>query len=109
MQPDTIPCSPNEEKIVLYQPVTLTVVINTIKYPSGVYTPQFQSSEGVYYKAPTFIIFNKAPLEGGIFIPYHTSKIKKWSVWAKSQNWQLAETSAMLKGFFDPLPYKKIP
>jgi len=48
--------------------------LTTISFPAGLYVPDFQTKEGVYYRAPSKIISRalgmNQVLRGGIFIPF---------------------------------------
>ncbi len=51
-----------------------TFVGGSVDLPAGVYVPDFQTDEGVYYSAPTKIIWTaiggSRPKRGGLFIPH---------------------------------------
>ena len=57
-----------------------------IDFPSGIYIPEFQTAEGIYYKCPTKII-EHAPLvgssvrRGGLFIPFENHSDQKQGLW----------------------------
>jgi hypothetical protein len=66
---------------------------NAVEFPSGVYQPDFQSQEGIYYRTPTRLIASNSldPLgpmikRGGIFIPFPASKDQRHGVWFDHQD-----------------------
>ena len=72
--------------------------INTIHLPKGVYEPDFQTSEGVYYRAPAKIACDSLGinqvLRGGLFVPFESAKDNRQGAWFDQQ-----ESSGGLFGF----------
>ncbi len=63
--------------------------LNTTTFPAGVYTPDFQTDRGTYYRAPSRIITGGAGMKwvakGGIFIPFPTDQDQRFGVWWDNQ------------------------
>ena len=66
------PVPPNTATITLDKPYATKakdLMMRTILFPSGTYTPEFQTEKGVYYLAPTSVIYDGHPFRGGLFVP----------------------------------------
>src|SRR5437868_6297607 len=60
--------------IVLKEPQTRKLsVAGTVSVPAGIYQPDFEANNGIYYRAPTHLITKALGLStiqrGGIFVP----------------------------------------
>lgn len=58
-----------------------------ILLPAGDYLPDFANADGVFYVAPTSVIFSnlgiRNPLRGGVFVPYPTAKNQRQKAWTQ--------------------------
>src|SRR4051794_18576982 len=64
----------NAPSIVLKEKQTRNLVgLGSVSVPAGVYAPDFTANNGIYYRAPTHIVFKSMGMSnverGGIFIP----------------------------------------
>jgi len=59
--------------------------LNTIHFPAGLYEPDFQTDEGVYYKANRKVVVDSLGinqvLRGGLFIPFQSQKDQRQAAW----------------------------
>lgn len=58
---------------------------SSVDFPAGVYAPDFQTDEGIYYMAPTKLIFNgmgiHRPQGGGLFVAHPKSSDQRQGAW----------------------------
>lgn len=81
--------SPDAKAVLLRTQQTATKGPNTIQLPAGVYEPDFQTAEGIYYRAPGHIISKalgiSSVMRGGLFIPFESQKDKRQGAWVDHQ------------------------
>jgi hypothetical protein len=55
-------------------------------FPAGAYLPDFANEGGIYYSAPTSVIFTSlgvsTPFRGGVFIPHRGAKDQRQAAWS---------------------------
>jgi hypothetical protein len=55
-------------------------------FPAGDYLPDFASEKGIFYIAPTSVIFTSlgvnTPFRGGIFVPHRGAKDQRQAAWS---------------------------
>src|SRR5437870_5599782 len=112
------PIEENAPSIVLKKPETrmLTTAYAMgspqITFPAGVYTPDFQTENGIYYLAPTKLVTGHRPYRGGLFIPKLTAKDQTQAAWFDNESAAggllgLAESSTTrLFGIDEPIEYE---
>src|SRR5437867_2974448 len=68
--------------------------LTTISFPAGTYVADFQTKDGVYYRAPTKIITHamgmNSVLRGGLFVPFGAEEFYKSGTW-KEQKFKSAK------------------
>ena len=56
-----------------------------VDFPRGVFAPDFQTDKGIYYLAPTKLVWNALgthrPRRGGLFIPHKNSSDQRQASW----------------------------
>jgi hypothetical protein len=76
-----------------------------VVFPKGVYQPMFQTEDGVFYEAPTFVSISwagKTFHRGGLFIPNNPSA--KQGFWTEEDFRDLAFRGRRFT-FREPVPY----
>ena len=72
--------------------------LNTIQFPSGVYQPDFTTTDGVYYRASTHLAESALGIHqimrGGLYIPNSSDSDQRQGAWFDQQ-----ESSGGLLGF----------
>ena len=62
-----------------------SVELGHVVFPTGVYVPDFQTTEGIYYLAPTKLAAGglgiSRPQRGGLFIPHPGRPDQKQAAW----------------------------
>jgi hypothetical protein len=73
--------------IVLKEPQTGKLSVGTISVPAGIYEPDFEANNGIYYRAPTHLIGKALGMtfiqRGGIFIPFPPTEKDKADIEAR--------------------------
>ena len=82
--------SPQTHSIVLKEPQTAGFYItDKVQFPVGIYEPDFQSEEGIYYRTPTKLIAGPMGMtmirRGGLFVPFPSAKDQRHGVWFDHQ------------------------
>ncbi len=82
--------SPQTRAIILKEPQTAGFYItDKVQFPAGVYEPDFQSQEGIYYRCPNKMIAGPMGMtlirRGGIFVPFPSTKDQRHGVWFDHQ------------------------
>ena len=80
------PIAANTPSIVLKKPEHRpTVLAGSVDFPAGIYAPDFQTDKGIYYLAPTKLVWNALgthrPRRGGLFIPHQNSSDRRQGSW----------------------------
>ncbi|HEX3856405.1 MAG TPA: hypothetical protein VHY30_03800 [Verrucomicrobiae bacterium] len=80
------PIAENTQSIVIKKPANRPIGLGrSFDFPIGVYVPDFQTKEGIYYLAPTKLIVNALgthrPRRGGLFVPSQNSSDKRQAAW----------------------------
>ena len=93
------PVSPQVPSITLETQVSRNLVNWPLRvvFPAGVYKPSFRTDRGIYYQAPTVVIFGKSTVVGGLFVP--TSPIDKQVLWT-------GDEGSHRYDFNEPVPYR---
>jgi hypothetical protein len=67
---DTKPILLHEPQLRSFQPP----LMGTIQFPAGIYQPDFQTADGIYYRASSSMIVGAAGFtrvtKGGLFVPF---------------------------------------
>ena len=110
------PIADGTPSIVIKKLETRKSGLGHITFPVGIYTPDFQIKEGVYYLAPTKLIAGglgmNRPQRGGLFIPKPDAPNQKKAGWFDQQEgsgglFGAAVTSTTrLWRFDEPIPYE---
>lgn len=110
------PIAENTPSIVISKPQHRpTVMGGSVDFPVGIYVPDFQTDEGVYYLAPTMIIWNALgthrPHRGGLFIAHTNAKDQRQASWMDNEedvgllNAGTTSTTRLWR-FDEPVPYE---
>ena len=75
--------------ITLNMPQRRPAGLGFVVFPAGTYTPDFQTADGIYYRAPTHLAgggpgFSR-PLRGGLFIPFANRPNQNQAAWFDEQ------------------------
>jgi hypothetical protein len=83
------PCEPDTPSIVLKKVERRPSGLGHVAFPAGIYTPDFQSSYGVYYVAPRKLAAGGfgigRPMRGGLFIPFPSESDQRQAAWYDQQ------------------------
>lgn len=75
--------------IVVKEPCRRSHFGGSFELPPGVYEPDFQSEQGVYYRAPAKLVNHALGMNvvqrGGLFIPFPKSKDQRQGAWIDHQ------------------------
>src|ERR1043166_8323814 len=84
------PCAPGTPPIVIQNIERRPSGLGHVIFPAGIYTPDFQSSKGIYYVAPTKLAAGgfgvSRPMRGGLFIPFHSDSDQRQAAWYDQQD-----------------------
>lgn len=84
------PCEPGTPSVVLKRIERRPSGLGHVAFPAGVYTPDFQSSKGIYYVAPTKLAAGglgiSRPMRGGLFIPFPSDTDQRQAGWYDQQD-----------------------
>ncbi len=113
----------NTQSILLKQPETRSIIVGiitpgTITFPSGVYDPDFQTQEGIYYRSQKTLIqralgINEV-IHGGLFLPKPSASDNRQGYWEDAiaseslATWG-TRTTARVHRFDKPIEYELIP
>ena len=80
------PIPENTPSIVIKTPTSgPTVMGGRVDFPAGIYAPEFQTDEGIYYLAPTKLVFGgmgiHRPKRGGLFLPFRSTSDLRHGMW----------------------------
>jgi len=111
------PIAANTPTIVLKKPEHRpTVLGGSVDFPAGIYAPDFQTDKGIYYLAPTKIVWNALgthrPRRGGLFVPHQNSSDQKHGAWLDQEEGSGgligmgATSSTRLWRFGEPVPFQ---
>jgi hypothetical protein len=83
---------------------------------TGVYAPDFQTDKGIYYLAPTKLVWNALgthrPRRGGLFIPHQNSSDRRQGSWLDQEEGSGgligmgATSTTRLWRFDEPVPFE---
>src|SRR5438105_6471029 len=62
-----------------------TVLGGSVDFPAGIYAPDFQTDQGIYYLAPTKLVVSglgmHRPKRGGLFVPHSNALDQRQAMW----------------------------
>lgn len=91
--------------IVVSAAQTATARGSTIRYPAGLYAPEFENADGIFYRAPSEIVATAMGLRtnapGGVFIPFdNTASPAGWG-------WRQAPLTPLISyRITPPIPFR---
>ncbi len=81
--------APNTSTITLKAAQKRPTGLGSVVFPTGTYTPDFQTPEGVYYLAPTKLAAGglgfSRPMRGGLFLPFPARQNQNQAAWFDEQ------------------------
>jgi len=112
------PCPADTASIMLPQVEERSSGICKIYFPPGRYSPDFQSSQGIYYSSEKRLTLGgltnfgiNRPMRGGIFIPFSSDTDKRHAFWLDHQESSrgllgiAGSSNTRLRRFNPPLNY----
>jgi hypothetical protein len=111
------PIAENTPSIVIKKPEhrAMNLMGLNVDFPAGVYAPDFQTKEGIYYLAPTMLVWNALgthrPPRGGLFIPNQSNPDQRQASWLDQEEDAVILTAGMssttrLFRFSEPIPFE---
>ena len=82
-----LPIGANTPSILVKKPEhrAMNLAGLNVDFPAGIYAPDFQTDNGIYYLAPTKLIWNALgthrPRRGGLFVPHQSSSDQNQAAW----------------------------
>jgi len=81
--------APNTSTITITTPQRRPAGLGFVVFPAGTYRPDFQTSEGIYYLAPTKLAAGglgfSRPMRGGLFLPFPDRPNQHQTAWFDQQ------------------------
>ena len=111
------PIAGNTPSIVIKKPEHRpTVLGGSVDFPVGVYSPDFQTDQGVYYLATTKLVVSglgmHRPKRGGLFLPHSNASDQRQGMWLDQEEGSGgllgagASSTTRLWRFKEPVPYE---
>ncbi len=107
---------PGTPSIVVKSQERRSVGLGHVVLPTGVYVPDFQTKEGIYYLAPTKLAAGglgiSRPQRGGLFIPHPGRPDQRQAAWFDQQESSAgllgagASSTTRLWSFKEPVAYE---